>query len=282
MECYEKGLISNEDTEGVELKWGNYKVLVSLVEKIAKREGIGDLLAEGVRISSLKVGKGAEKFALHIKGLELPMHEPRVRKGDAVLFATSNRGACHLQGPIQIEHESMLAPEIGIDKTFLPYLNRLYLGPEKVKLIKIGQDLYALYDSLIVCKLTAYVGGISINTLFDIVASVTGWDIASEELMTIGERNFNLCRAFNVREGITRNDDYIPARLMELPLPDGFYKSEVIKKDTFQKALDYYYEFRGWDVRTGVPTRNKLEELELKYVVDVLQKMGKLIHVEAE
>jgi len=278
MECYEKGLVTKKDTQDIDLTWGNYNAIIQLIEKIVKREGFGDILAEGVKEAAKKIGKGAEKFAIHIKGQEVPMHEPRGKKGLGLSYATSNRGACHLQAEHDdiFEDERWLCPEIGLNKTITPR-DRLYFGKEKAKLVKIVGDLWALYDSLIVCKFTTYPeGGIGVKRLSDIVAAATGWDITVNELMVVGERAFNLCRAFNIREGITRKDDILPTRLME-PLQEGPYKGEIISSDMLNKALDHYYEFRGWEKTTGIPTRRKLEELDLKYVADELEMMGKLL-----
>jgi aldehyde:ferredoxin oxidoreductase len=277
MECYEKKLITKEETGGIDLNWGNYGAVVNLVEKIAKREGVGDILAEGVVRAAEKIGRGADSFALHVKGQELPMHEPRGKKGLGLSYAISNRGACHLQVPHDddFEDETYLAPEIGIAKPIAPR-DRLYTGPEKVKLVITGENLYAAYDTLVVCKFTAYPwGGISPTTLVDIVRCVTGWDITPHEMMTVGERAFNLCRAFNVREGITRKDDNLPERVMK-PLPEGMYKGEAFSTETLDRMLDYYYENRGWDVTSGIPTDRKLKELELDYVAEELTRLDKL------
>lgn len=277
MECYEKGLIAKEDTQGIDLTWGNPNAIIQLIEKIAKRKGFGDILAEGVKKAAEKIGKGAEGFAIHIKGQEVPMHEPRGKKGLGLSYATSNRGACHLQAEHDdiFEGEKWLCPEIGLDTTLAPR-DRLYLGKEKAKLVKIAGDLWALYDSLIVCKFTAYPeGGIGVRRLTDIVAAATGWEVTINELMAVGERAFNLCRTFNVREGITRKDDTLPTRLME-PLREGPYEGETISQNTLHKVLDYYYDLRGWDKKTGIPTRRKLEELDLKYVADELERIEKL------
>lgn len=273
MECYEKGLLTKKDTGGIDLTWGNHKAIIQLIEKIANREGIGNLLAEGVKRAAESIGGGSERWALHIKGQELPMHEPRGKKGVGLSYATSNRGACHLQTIHDdvYESEDDLAPEIGITSALAPR-HRLYAGKEKVKIVKIGQDLWGLYDCLIVCKFTPYPAGISIKTLVGIVSSITSWDIDAKELMTASERAYNLCRAFNVREGTTRKDDTLPERLME-PLPEGMYKGEAIPKETLNQMLDYYYELRGWDQKTGIPTRAKLEELGLKYVADELERL---------
>lgn len=236
------------------------------------------MLAEGVRKAAGKMGRGAEEFAMHAKGLELPLHEFRGMKGHALAVATSNRGGCHLQVETDDLFETQLCPEIGIDETTMPknYRDKLYAGPEKVKLNKIIGDLFALFDSFVVCKWTVYpCGGTKITTLNEIVAAATGWNITVNELMETGERIFNLCRSFNVREGVTRKDDTLPKRFTEA-LPEGPYKGEALSSDTLAKMLDYYYEFRGWDKGTGIPTKEKLEELALSYVARELESLGML------
>jgi aldehyde:ferredoxin oxidoreductase len=278
MECYEKGLITKKDTEGLDLTWGNHEAIVQLVEQIAKRQGIGNLLAEGSRKVAEKLGGGAEDFAMHVKGMEFPLHDVRGMKGHGLGIATSNRGACHLQVETDDMFEGQLAPDIGIDEKTFPkeHRDRLYAGPEKVKIVKIIGDLFATFDSLVICKWTTYpCGGYKTQTLADVVAVATGWNFTIDELMKTGERIINLCRAFNVREGITRKDDKLPKRFSE-PLPEGPYKGEAFSEDVFERMLTQLYELRGWNEKTGVPTRKKLEELELGYVADDLETLGKL------
>lgn len=270
MECYEKGLITINDTDGLDLSWGNHNSLVQLIERIAIRQGIGDLLAEGVRAAAKKIGRGAEEYAMHVKGLEIPMHEGRGKKGHGFSYAISNRGACHLQMESDDLFEETLYPEIGIDETIKA--DRLYAGPEKVKLVNIVNNLFLLYDCLPICRWTVYpCGGKRLETFSDIISAATGWDITMDELMTVGERVCNLERAFNVREGITRKDDTLPKRLMEEPLPDGPYEGETLSKDVLDKMLDYWYDFRGWDKKTGIPLNEKLKELDLEYAINEVE-----------
>jgi aldehyde:ferredoxin oxidoreductase len=224
MECYEKGIITENDADGLDLTWGNHEAMIQLIEKIAKRQGIGNLLAEGSRKAAEKLGGGAEEFAMHVKGMEFPLHD----ETDDMF-------------------ESQLDPDIGIDEKTFPkeHRDRLYAGPEKVKIVKIIGDLFAVFDSLVICKWTVYpCGGYKTGTLVDIVAAAT----------------------VNVREGITRKDDKLPKRFAE-PLPEGPYKGEAFPEDVFEGMLDHFYRLRGWDEKTGIPTRAKLEELDLGYVV---------------
>jgi len=270
MECYEKGLITAKDTGGLELTWGSAEAIVGLVEKIAKREGIGDLLAEGVKRAAEKIGKGADAFAVHVKGMEIPMHEPRGKKGVGLAYATSNRGGCHLQAEHDdfFEDRAWLLPEIGLDKT----VDRLDMGPEKARLVKVLGDLKALFDCLSACIYASWPeGGVKLTTIRDIASAATGWDVTLAEWMTVGERAFNLTRAFNAREGITRKDDVLPARLME-PLTEGLYKGQAIPEAELESALDAYYQVRGWDKEFGIPTRSRLEQLGLGHVAEDLEK----------
>ena len=268
MECYESGILTKDDTDGLDLTWGNHDTIIKLVEKIGVREGIGDLLAEGTMRAAEKIGKGSERFTLHVKGMEAPMHEPRGKKGVGLSYATSNRGACHLQTyhDTSFEDEDSVAPELGFVPPLVP-LSRTYLGPEKVRHTVINQNWMSFLNCACFCRFTIYPAGISVGNVVGIFSSITGWEITPAEMLTIGERAWNLCRAFNVREGISREDDRLPERFQE-PLPNGGTKGESISKEDLNKALDLYYELRGWDVKSGIPTREKLEELNLQYAAD--------------
>jgi aldehyde:ferredoxin oxidoreductase len=267
MECYDKGILTKEQLNGIDLKWGNKDGMLKLIEDIARRKGIGDLLAEGVARASKKTGKGSEKFAMHVKGLEVAMHEPRGKKGFGVSMAVSNRGGCHVT---MIDHDdfltldSNLVPELGFTHT----IGLLDTSPEKTKLVKFAEDFKALYDSMDICMLMVYPWGPQIQVLPELVRSITGWDISLQELQRVGERAFDMTRAFNVREGINRKDDTLPPRFME-PLPDGVYKGQYLSQSELDSMLDSYYTHRGW-TRDGIPTREKLRELEIEYIADKL------------
>ena len=274
MECYEKGVITKQDTDGIDLSWGNGDAIIKMVHKIARREGIGDILAEGVKRAAEKIGGGSEDWALHVKGAELPMHEPRGKKGMGLSYATSDRGASHLQvyHDDSFESETNLAPEIGIDSSLVPQ-SRTETSPRKAKLVKICEDLMALYNSLVVCRFVFYPAGVSITTSMKLFHSVTGWDASPLELLRVGERSLSLTRAFNAREGFTRKDDTLPERVMK-PLLEGPLKGEAYQKDVLQNMLELYYDYRGWDRRQGLPKREKLEELGLGRVADDLSRRG--------
>jgi aldehyde:ferredoxin oxidoreductase len=279
MEAYEKGLVTKQDTDGLELKWGDPKVVIELVERIGKREGyIGYLLGEGVMRAARKLGRGAEEFALHVKGRELPMHEPRGKRGLALMYAVGDRGACHMEW----EHDDLwdpdtnLRPELGLTSDYVPDRGLLEYGPSKARIAKIAGDLWSICNSLVVCVFDIYPGGgVEHKTLLGILNATTGWDMTMEEYMQVGERALDLSRAFNVREGLTRGDDVLPKRLME-PLPDGTFAGKPITQEMLDTMLDNYYELRGWDKKLGIPSRNKLETIGLHAVAQQLDRMGKL------
>jgi aldehyde:ferredoxin oxidoreductase len=236
-----------------------------MVGKIALREGIGDLLAEGVRSAAKKIGRGSEKFAVEIKGLEIPMHEPRGKKGLSVMYATSNRGGCHMQSMHDPDIESPdMAPEIGIIKP----LHRLDTSKNKVLYLKKTGDWTAMINSLGLCSNIYWFGGVywKPNQLIEILNAVTGWDYTVDEFMVAGERINTYCRMFNVREGITRRDDVLPKRFTE-PLVGGPTNGQFISSQEFESMLNDYYEICGWDKENGIPTKERLTELGLADIV---------------
>ncbi len=278
MEAYEKGLITKEQTGGLEIRWGSPEAIFKLVEKIGKREDIGDTLAEGVWRAAKKIGGGAEEFALHVKGREVPMHEPRGKRNVGLMYAVADRGACHMEW----EHDDMwepdtsLRPDLGLTADYVPQRGLLDCGLSKVRLAKIAADLWSTCNSLVVCIFDIYPGGgLEHTTLLGILNAATGWNMIMKEYMQVGERALDLTRAFNAREGLTRRDDQLPKRLME-PLPDGSFAGKPFTQEMLDSMLDNYYELRGWDKRTGIPTRAKLETIGLSFVADELDKMGKL------
>ncbi len=256
MECWERGI-----NLGRPLPWGDKDTILALIEEIALRRGIGKILADGVRAAAAQVGQGSEVWALHVKGLEMAMHDPRGKKGMGLSYATAARGGCHLQ----IIHEEALEPggpfpELGLKKA----LSRKQLEG-KPYMVKITQDYFGtLNDSLGICKFPTnawrpFTPGRMVETL----SLVTGWNISLLELLEIGERIFTLCRLFNVREGVRKSDDVLPLRLSE-PLSAGATAGEVITKEDLNKMLDEYYQLRGWD-KEGLPSLETLKRLGLNF-----------------
>jgi aldehyde:ferredoxin oxidoreductase len=279
MEAYEKGIITKEDTGGLEVKWGSPEAVIKLVEMIGNREGIGDLLGEGVYRAAQKLGHGAEEFAMHVKGREVPMHEHRSKRNVGLMYAVADRGASHMEWEHDDFWESdlymrpelgMTAEALGANRTLLDY------GLGKVKVAKIQGDLWSMCNSLVVCVFDIYPGGgIEHTTLLGILNAATGWNMSMEEYMQAGERAVNLTRVFNAREGLSRDDDQLPKRLME-PLPDGLFAGKPFTQDMLDSMLDNYYELRGWDKKTGMPTKAKLEAIGLGFAAEELNKMNRL------
>jgi len=273
MECYEKGLITKKDTDGLDLTWGNHEAMVKLIDKIAKREGFGNVLAEGVKRAAEKIGKGAEEFAVEVKGLEVPMHEPRGKKGVGLMYATAARGAVHTDAAHDpgFERDNAL-PEVGIVKK----MDRLGIEG-KADMIKKCQDIIAVQNSMIMCS---FVGNVTFRpvTIADYCKMLNysaGWNYTVEELVRAGERINNLCRAFNVREGFTRANDTLPKRLME-PIKGGAVVGQAIPQKDLDKMLDEYYDLRGWNKKTGAPTAQKLSSLGLDFAAKQLKSLGKI------
>ena len=247
MECYEKGLITKDDTGGLELEFGNGEAMVEMVKKIALREDIGDVLAEGVKLASEKIGQGSEQFAMHIKGVEVTGYEIRGLKTCALGYAVSRRGADH-------QRHGSYGWDLG------GKVDRFTVDKGRGKLVMGDEDNYCIFDSMILCKFTR---GIWNNDLIAKVYSlVTGIPMTGKELVTAGERISNLARLYNIREGLTRKDDTLPPRVMSEPIPSGIAKGSYVKPEELDILLDGYYEARGW-TKAGVPTAAKIKELGL-------------------
>jgi aldehyde:ferredoxin oxidoreductase len=254
MECWERGI-----DLGRPLPWGDAETILSLIEEIAYRRGVGAILADGVREAAAKVGQGSEAWALHVKGLEMAMHDPRGKKGMGLSYATANRGACHLQ----TIHEDALEsggpyPELGLDTA----MSRTQVEG-KAYMIKVTQDYFGtLDDSVGICKFPTNAWRPYTPTrVAQAVSLVTGWDIDLRDLLTAAERIYTLCRMFNVREGINRADDTLPARLGE-PLREGGSAGQTVTAEDLEAMLEEYYELRGWD-KNGIPTPETLNRLGL-------------------
>lgn len=253
MEAYEKGLITKKETGELELLWGRGDVMVKMVEKIGKREGLGHLLGEGVRGAAEKIGKNAVEFSMHVKGMEIPGHDPRCYNACAVSYATSNRGACHLAGFTQTYERVLSLPEIGLEKP-MPRLEVEGKGELAAK----TQNVMGLYDALKICKFTQF-GGLRLTPIAAWYTMVTGVPMDVAEFLKIGERIFNMKRLYNVRCGISRKDDTLPARMLTLKhMGEGLTPS----LPPLGQMLSDYYQTRGWS-EEGIPLPEKLRELGL-------------------
>jgi len=258
MDCYEHGILTKEDTDGLELEFGNAEAMVELVHKIGKREGIGDILAEGVKRAAEKIGKGAEKFANHIKGLEMTGYDIRGLKTAALGYAVSFRGA---------DHNRHGAYGLDLKGT----VDRFKVEKGRAKLVIDLENLYTIIDSLIICKFSRGTYYEGFKDLAKYYTLVTGIEMTPEELERTGERINNLGRLFNIREGFTRKDDHLPPKIMSTPIPDDTVsKGSYITQEELDLMLDDYYATRGW-TKEGVPTLEKLKELgleDLAYIVE--------------
>jgi len=263
MECYEKGLLTKEECQGLDLRWGNAEILPTLVRMIAYREGIGDLLADGVRNAAKKIGRGADEFAIHGRGLEAPAHDPRSGKALAITYATSNRGMCHIH-PLEGMAWDRGKLDWGLQKYGLPDPNNVERWDESGKgsAVRLLQDGLVLPDVLGTCKFYMY-GGVTVDHWAEMIANLTGWDINGAELLKIGERVINLQRLFNGREGLSAKDDMLPARMLEVPAFGKCSNTPECVFHEFNSVMQEYYQARGWDPITGMPTPEKRAELGL-------------------
>ncbi len=263
MEAWEEGLITSEDTGGIDLEWGNHETIVKLTEMIALREGFGDLLAEGSYRAAQKIGKGSEKFVMAVKKQEIAGQEPRAQKSMGLAAVTSARGADHLYA-FPVLDEAGFDDEIRerFGKKYLPEMAERLNPKYKGIMVKMCEDYMVRVESVGLCK---YGTQIPPEFYYEDVALAlrihNGLEISPEELEEIGERIVNLNRLFNVRLGITRKDDNLPKRLTDDPAPIGPSAGEVVE---LEQMLDEYYKVRGWDVETGVPLPETLERLGLQ------------------
>jgi aldehyde:ferredoxin oxidoreductase len=252
MEAYEKGALTRDDTGGIDLTWGNVDAVLQVVEQMGRMEGLGALLAQGSRKASQTVGKGSEEYAIQVKGLEVPMHDPRCYFSLAVNYATGTRGACHVQGGSYVYELALVVPEAGIIHRQGRHDRR-----NKGLAAKVAQDLSAVYNSTAICM---FAGMALQPSHYGILLSITtGMPHNAQSVLQAGERIINLQRAFACREGITRKDDVLPRRLLT-PLPDG---GSAGKAPDLETQLSEYYPLRGWD-EEGIPTKEKLEALGLE------------------
>ena len=268
MECYETGILTKADTEGVEFAFGNPEAMLKGIEWIAfRRPGLGNLLADGVKIAAARIGKGSEKFALHIKGQELPMHDPRGKTGQGLSFAVSPTGADHVRAPHDTPFQTP-GPNLGriAPLGLLEPIDAREMGARKARNFTYLHFIWSLYESLGVCNFVAGpVWALTLPKLVEVLQAVTGWETSLWELMKVGERTVTMGRVFNLREGFGRKDDTLPERLFE-PLESGVLQGKGIDRGEFEDLLTLYYEAMGWDPRDGVPTRGKLAELNLYWL----------------
>lgn len=254
-ELFERGILTKKDTEGLNLTWGNHEAALKLLRKIVNRQGLGDILAEGVKRASERIGRGSAEYAMHIKGLEMPAYDPRAAKWHGLAIATCPCGAFHNLGFSTQELMGNPWPR-PVDR---------FAEEGYADINKRNEDRTALVDSGVWCNFIGQQELPSFPLLCEMLTAVTGIPFADEEtLLQVGERIENLERAFNIREGLGRKDDVYPKRFTTERLKKaGQAEGSIIKN--FENMLDEYYAVRGWD-HNGVPTIEKLESLGLKEI----------------
>jgi len=274
MEAFEAGVLTPGDTGGLEIRFGDAALMVKLIQMIVDREGFGDILAEGSARAATKLGKGAE-FLITAKGQEAPAHMPQAKRGLALVYAVNPFGSDHESS----DHDSTYEEDsykafkdryeiLGLNKP-LPAQS---LDSDKVEFVHITQQYFAMLDSVNLCH---FVWGVSWplygpEQAVAMVKAVTGWDITLQELLEVGERRINMMRAFNAREGISRDQDTLSPKFFNQPLKGGPTDGVKVDKEQFEAAVQEYYLRCGWDESRGIPTRETLKRLDLIWVADQL------------
>lgn len=259
MDCHEQGLITHEQLGKIDAHFGNAEAVIQLIEKIGKREGVGEMLADGVKVAAEKIGKDSAKYAQHIKGLEVTGYDLRSLKTAALAAAVSFRGADHNRsGAYALDLKGKV--------------DRLKAEKGRGQLVKENEDIFALIDSLIVCKNARATFYHELEDMTKLYNSVTGLEVTPAELATAAERIMTLAKLINIREGLSRNDDSLPWKVMNTPIPDdGPVKGAVVTQDDLDLMLDDYYQARGWTVE-GNPPAKKLAELGLGEFKDIVKE----------
>ena len=273
MECFEKGILTTEDTDGLQLTFGNQESMPVLIEKIAKREGFGDLLAEGSHRAAEKIGKKAVKLSMSVKKQELPAHMPQFKPAVGIIYAVNPFGADHQSS----EHDVFLAlPEDSPERQRLAQLglwkgydDSFVIDDEKVRFAWDTQKFFSILDTLCLCQ---FVWGPSWelygpDDMVTLCKSAIGWDTSLYELMMVGERRINMMRYFNSLEGFTKADDQLPDRIFE-PFRDGPSEGIHVNRDDFEYAKELYYQLAGWDPEKGNPTEFSMKKLSLNWLLE--------------
>ncbi len=269
MECFERGLLTPADTAGLNLRFGNGDAMLEMVERIALRQGLGHLLGEGVARASKIIGRGTEEFALHVKGQEIPMHEPRWKQGMGVGYAISPTGAdhCHNIHDSNYTGMGMLMEDLqslGVVEP-LPVDD---LSSAKMRLLAYQSLWIHFMNCGVCCYFVMMYGGVGFQRTADLVSTVTGWNTSVFELMKVGERAATLARVFNIREGLSPLDDTLPRRFF-FAQSQGSLEGVAPTPDAVRYARDSYYDIMGWP--HGRPSPGKLAELGLDWVTPVLE-----------
>lgn len=258
MECYEKGMLSQKEMDGIDLKWGNVDGMQKILHKIALREGIGNIFAEGTESAASIIGGGASKYAMNVKGLEIPGWTIHSVPGMSICYATADRGADHQQANTAgYEIKGAKGPDGKAISRYSP------VG--KAYFVKNDQDAIAASNCMIVCDFAN--GNIGTERLLELYKYATGIEMDIKTYHEVGERSFNLSRIFNAREGFSRKHDIIPDRFFEEALTIGISAGQKIDREDFEYMLDDYYNLRGWDIKTGLPNEDTLKRLGISQFI---------------
>lgn len=278
MEWYEKGIVTEKDLDGIQLTWGNHEAMAKMMEKVAFRQGVGDVLAEGIVKASKQFGKEAERYVSHSKGMVMGGVDSRIMKGTSLGFATSTRGACHLTALVPVEFPAF--PVMTKEEAEAKFGTAEVMDPSSYK--KASPLIYYQHKSLMcdlfqVCKFLLGLGtgtkDFSFDNLYTLFYLATGVKVNEEVMLTVAERVHNVERAYSCREGLDRKDDRLIGKWADEPVPNGPYKGEMIDSEKWEVMLDEYYRLRGWD-ENGIPKKEKLKELGLDDVADALEQKG--------
>ena len=271
MEAFERGILTTDHTNGLELRFGNHAASLEMTRQIVQREGLGDVLAEGSQRAAEKIGNGADRFALHVKGLELVPFEPRSQTNLALGYATAPIGPrydiCEHDWDFDVsvgwEHSLEFSRTLGI----LERIPMEYVGAKKVRNYKALNTLWSGADALGYCIFAiAPTRALSLQTMTDLLAAITGWETSSYEILRWGERRNHLMRVYNNREGLTAADDWLPDRFFDDSIDSGAKQGLKLDRDAFAAAIQTYYEMMGWD-ENGVPRPATLYDHHLEWVI---------------
>ena len=278
MELFERGILSIEETDGIDLRFGNHKAMVEMIHKIAHRDGLGSVLADGALRASQQIGRGSERYVMHVKGLELPGYDVRAAKAQGLNYSTAFTGGDHNRGyafqevfgvPDPVEVNRLLPEGKPILTKWNQVMEAALCDCTTICSFMISEGLLRHVEKGMAQELTEQ----RIGSVSELVSAATGLEFSPADLILLGERVNTLGRCFNLRDGFTRADDYLPARLSEEPIPGGPSKGHLTSVDEQNGMLDQYYEAYGYD-QQGNPTRDRLTKLSLEDVISDLEENG--------
>ena len=266
MECFEKEILTPADTGGLDLRFGNADAMLQVIDMIAHRQGIGAILADGSRKAAQRIGRGAEEYAMQVKGVEFGMHEPRLKQGLGLIYSVNAIGGDHMSG---LHDTAFIQEGRGMETVrqlgSMDPLPANDLSPAKVAMMKNAHIWRMFSDSAVFCHFVPW----TLNQQVELLRYLTGWDYTAVEALKAGERMATMARLFNLREGLTAEDDHLPKRFFS-PTPRGALKNSAINPDSMNQAIHNFYGMMGWDKETGVPTEEKLAELGISWAAQAV------------